>query len=70
MQIIDVGGGTADITKLVLDNSFEKNFYNNVVTMFDINMEMLKIGKEKLLKNGDRWEIEIQTNLITEAFYR
>jgi len=52
MQIIDVGGGTADITKLVLDNSFEKKFYNNVVTMFDINMEMLKIGKEKLLKNG------------------
>ena len=29
MQIIDVGGGTADITKLVLDNSFEKKFYNN-----------------------------------------
>jgi len=52
MQIIDVGGGTGDITNLVLDNSFEKKFYNNVVTMFDINMEMLKIGKEKLLKNG------------------
>jgi NADH-quinone oxidoreductase chain I len=34
------------------------------------NHEDLLYNKEKLLKNGDRWEIEIQTNLITEAFYR
>jgi NADH dehydrogenase (ubiquinone) Fe-S protein 8 len=30
----------------------------------------LLYNKEKLLKNGDHWEIEIQTNIITEAAYR
>ena len=25
---------------------------------------------EKLLKNGDRWEIEIDENLFTESLYR
>jgi NADH dehydrogenase (ubiquinone) Fe-S protein 8 len=32
--------------------------------------EELLFNKEKLLKNGDRWEIEIQANLSTEIFYR
>lgn len=32
--------------------------------------EELLYNKEKLLKNGDRWEIEIQANIATEAFYR
>jgi NADH dehydrogenase (ubiquinone) Fe-S protein 8 len=32
--------------------------------------EQLLFNKEKLLKNGDRWEIEIQANLATERFYR
>lgn len=30
----------------------------------------LLYNKEKLLKNGDRWEIELQANIITESFYR
>lgn len=34
------------------------------------NHEELLYNKEKLLKNGDRWEVEIQTNLLTESFYR
>lgn len=34
------------------------------------NHEDLLYNKEKLLKNGDRWEVEIQTNLLTESFYR
>jgi NADH dehydrogenase (ubiquinone) Fe-S protein 8 len=34
------------------------------------NHEDLLYNKEKLLKNGDRWEVEIQTNLVTESFYR
>jgi NADH dehydrogenase (ubiquinone) Fe-S protein 8 len=32
--------------------------------------EELLYNKEKLLKNGDRWEIEIEENLITESLYR
>ncbi|YP_001874781.1 NADH dehydrogenase subunit 8 (mitochondrion) [Hemiselmis andersenii] len=32
--------------------------------------EELLYNKEKLLKNGDRWEIEIQANIATESFYR
>ncbi len=34
------------------------------------NHEDLLYNKEKLLKNGDRWEVEIQINLLTESFYR
>lgn len=34
------------------------------------NHEELLYNKEKLLKNGDRWEIQIQQNLLTEFFYR
>jgi NADH dehydrogenase (ubiquinone) Fe-S protein 8 len=32
--------------------------------------EELLYNKEKLLSNGDRWEIEILENLSTESFYR
>jgi len=32
--------------------------------------EELLYNKEKLLSNGDRWEIEISENLSTESFYR
>ena len=32
--------------------------------------EELLYNKEKLLKNGDRWEIEIDENLFTESLYR
>lgn len=32
--------------------------------------EHLLYNKEKLLKNGDRWETEIQLNIVSEAFYR
>ena len=32
--------------------------------------EELLYNKEKLLKNGDRWEVEIIENLSTESFYR
>jgi NADH dehydrogenase (ubiquinone) Fe-S protein 8 len=34
------------------------------------NHEGLLFNKEKLLKNGDRWEIEIRGNLAIESFYR
>lgn len=34
------------------------------------NHEELLYNKEKLLLNGDRWEIEIQANIITEILYR
>lgn len=32
--------------------------------------EELLYNKEKLLKNGDRWELELQSNIINESFYR
>jgi NADH dehydrogenase (ubiquinone) Fe-S protein 8 len=32
--------------------------------------EELLYNKEKLLRNGDRWEIEIDENLFTESLYR
>jgi NADH dehydrogenase (ubiquinone) Fe-S protein 8 len=32
--------------------------------------EELLYNKEKLLKNGDRWETEISENLFTESLYR
>jgi NADH dehydrogenase (ubiquinone) Fe-S protein 8 len=32
--------------------------------------ENLLYNKEKLLKNGDRWETELQTSIISESFYR
>jgi len=32
--------------------------------------EELLYNKEKLLKNGDRWETEISENLSTESLYR
>lgn len=32
--------------------------------------ENLLYNKEKLLKNGDRWETELQINIISESFYR
>jgi NADH-quinone oxidoreductase subunit I len=32
--------------------------------------EELLYNKEKLLQNGDRWEVEIQANIATESFYR
>lgn len=32
--------------------------------------QQLIYNKEKLLKNGDRWEVEIIENLSTESFYR
>lgn len=32
--------------------------------------ESLLYSKEKLLKNGDKWEIEITENLFSEFFYR
>ncbi len=32
--------------------------------------EELLYNKEKLLKNGDRWETEIDENLFTECLYR
>jgi NADH dehydrogenase (ubiquinone) Fe-S protein 8 len=32
--------------------------------------EELLYNKEKLLKIGDRWETEIQANLLSESFYR
>lgn len=32
--------------------------------------ENLLYNKEKLLKNGDRWEMHIQENLLAELFYR
>jgi NADH dehydrogenase (ubiquinone) Fe-S protein 8 len=34
------------------------------------NKEELLYNKEKLLKNGDRFEIEIEENLLTELLYR
>jgi len=34
------------------------------------NREELLYNKEKLLINGDRWEVEINENLFTESLYR
>lgn len=32
--------------------------------------ENLLYNKEKLLRNGDRWESELQINIVSESFYR
>lgn len=43
-QVLDLAGGTADLTRLMADKA--------EVVLADINAEMLKIGREKLIDQG------------------
>ena len=36
----------------------------------DVLPQELLYDKQKLLDNGDRWEVEVAQNLRTEAMYR
>lgn len=48
MRCLDVAGGTADISMLMSEEVGEKG----KVTVFDINKEMLDVGKERVIDRG------------------
>ena len=48
MKCLDVAGGTADIAMLMAEEVGEKG----KVTVFDINKEMLDVGKERVIDRG------------------
>lgn len=50
-KILDVAGGTCDITKRFY-KFCEENGAQPDITVCDLNIEMLKLGEEKLLNNG------------------
>jgi ubiquinone/menaquinone biosynthesis methyltransferase len=50
-KIIDVAGGTGDISQRIYQHAI-KNDQNPDITIFDINQEMLMTGRDKLLNKG------------------